>query len=104
MKEVEIKFRVKLNDNNIPDSIEWSATEADFEGEKPCDTLLISMWDREVKNTMSIDLWEVEVVERSSNFQRGGMGVATKRQCDGGVSSERLEDLWVRPLLASSVM
>jgi len=70
MKEVEIKFRVKLNDNNIPDSIEWSATEADFEGEKPCDTLLISMWDREVKNTLSIDLWtnDMEIGEMNSHF------------------------------------
>ncbi len=69
-KEAEIKFLVKLDEKNVPDEIFWSASDADFEGFMPCDSLMISMWDKREKNTMSIDLWtnEMEVGEMNTHF------------------------------------
>ena len=69
-KEAEINFVVKLDDDNAPEEIYWGASEADFEGLKPCESLMISMWDRVEKNTMSIDLWtkEMEVGEMSAHY------------------------------------
>lgn len=69
-KEAEINFVVKLDEDNSPAEIYWGATEADFEGLKPCESLLISMWDKVEKNTMSIDLWTkgMEVGEMSAHY------------------------------------
>ena len=69
-KEAEINFLVKLDQDNAPAEIFWGASEADFEGLKPCESVLISMWDRAEKNTLSIDLWtkEIEVGEMSAHF------------------------------------
>jgi gliding motility-associated protein GldC len=69
-KEAEINFVVKLDEDNSPSEIFWGASEADFEGLKPCESLMISMWDRVEKNTLSIDLWtkDIEVGEMSAHF------------------------------------
>jgi gliding motility-associated protein GldC len=69
-KEAEIRFTVRLDESNIPDSIHWEATEADFEGKKPCGSIMISIWDREEKNALSIDLWtkKMEVGEMNAHF------------------------------------
>ena len=69
-KEAEINFVIKLDDDNGPEEIYWGASDADFEGLKPCESLMISMWDQVEKNTMSIDLWtkEMEVGEMSTHF------------------------------------
>lgn len=69
-KEAEINFVIKLDEDNSPSEIFWSASEADFEGLKPCESLMISMWDRVEKNTLSIDLWtkDIEVGEMSAHF------------------------------------
>ena len=40
-KEAEINFVVKLDDNNAPEEIYWGASEADFEGLKPCESLTL---------------------------------------------------------------
>lgn len=69
-KEAEINFVVKLDEDDSPAEIFWGASEADFEGLKPCESLMISMWDQVEKNTMSIDLWtkEMEVGEMSAHY------------------------------------
>ena len=69
-KEAEINIVVKLDDDNAPEEIYWGASEADFEGLRPCESLMISMWDRVEKNTLSIDLWtkQIEVGEMSAHY------------------------------------
>jgi len=69
-KDAEINFIVKLDARDSPDEILWSASEADFDGFKPCDSLMLSIWDRDQKNTMSIDIWtkEMEVGEMNAHF------------------------------------
>ena len=66
-KEAEIKFSIKLDDNNIPVAIYWEASDSDFEGEKPCDSIMISIWDKEKKNTMSLDLWTKDMIVGEMN-------------------------------------
>ncbi|MGH7802075.1 MAG: gliding motility protein GldC [Thermodesulfobacteriota bacterium] len=69
-KEAEIKFSIKLDDNNIPVGIYWEASDSDFKGKKPCDSIMISMWDKEEKNTLSLDLWtkDMEVGQMNAHF------------------------------------
>jgi len=57
MKQSEIKFTVGLDNQSIPETIIWEAT--DNPHGKPADTkaIALSIWDSEQKNTMRIDLW-----------------------------------------------
>ena len=45
-KEAEIKFSIKLDDNNIPVVIFWEASDSEFKGKKLCDSVMISIWDK----------------------------------------------------------
>lgn len=54
-KTSEIKFKVTVDDNNLPQTIEWEAADA---GEKSfCRSAMIALWDANENNTLRIDLW-----------------------------------------------
>ena len=57
MKESEIKFKVSLDDENIPEKIEWDADEKEKLGYSETKSISVSLWDSEQKNTLRIDLW-----------------------------------------------
>lgn len=64
----EIKITVKLDENNVPEKIEWSASDS---GEKPgnAKAMLLSFWDENDQNTMRVDLWTKEMyVEEMKQF------------------------------------
>ncbi len=63
----EIKFTVQLDEKNLPKKITWHATDADFDGEKECKSMQISLWDKEEKVTMGIDLWTNEMMVDEMN-------------------------------------
>ena len=58
----EIKFTVKLDDDRVPESIGWSATDSGVEGTKPCHATLMSIWDPKENTTLRIDLWTKEML------------------------------------------
>ena len=66
-KEAEIKFSIKLDDNNIPVAIFWEASDSEFDGKKACDSVMISIWDKEEKNTLSLDLWTRDMIVGEMN-------------------------------------
>ncbi len=70
LKEAEIKFTIKLDSKSVPETILWEASDAEFEGKKPCDSILISIWDKEAKNSLTIDLWtnNMEIGEMDAHF------------------------------------
>ncbi len=55
MKTSEIKFTVKLDENNLPISIDWEASNASEKSK--CKAFMISLWDAQEKNTLRVDLW-----------------------------------------------
>lgn len=60
MKTSEINFSVTLDDNNLPEKIDWSATDA---GEKSTSkSLMIALWDAQENNTLRIDLWTKDMM------------------------------------------
>ena len=69
-KEAEIKLRVILGDDNIPEEILWDASQSETPGEKRCEAFFISMWDAEKKESLVIDLWtkKMEVGEMNYHF------------------------------------
>jgi len=58
MKKSKISFDIELDENNIPEKINWSATD-NPSGDHPMDTKSISLalWDSDQLNTLRIDLW-----------------------------------------------
>jgi gliding motility-associated protein GldC len=55
MKQTEIKFKVSLDNNNLPTNIEWSAPDAGQTSN--CKSMMVALWDEKENNTLRIDLW-----------------------------------------------
>lgn len=60
MKTSEIKFTVTLDANNMPEKIDWSAT--DTQTKSNCKAVSIALWDSKEKNTLRIDLWTKDML------------------------------------------
>ncbi|MFZ5553739.1 MAG: gliding motility protein GldC [Bacteroidota bacterium] len=59
-KNSEITIKVKLDENNVPVEIKWTANEAGM-NDQLCKALMLSLWDGQEKNTLRIDLWNKEM-------------------------------------------
>jgi len=53
----EIKFKVDLDKDNIPEKIEWDADHKDVPGWSETKSITVSLWDHAKKNSLRIDLW-----------------------------------------------
>ena len=60
MKETEITIKVKLDDNNIPEQISWSAPDGGMK-DQLTKAILLSFWDSQKKETLKMDLWTKEM-------------------------------------------
>lgn len=67
-RNAEIKLTVDLDDENLPTRIEWEASEARDSGPKPCQSMMLSLWDSEKKTTVAIDLWTRETTVEDINL------------------------------------
>lgn len=55
MTTSEIRFKVTVDENQLPQKIEWEAPEAN-QGSS-CRSVMLALWDEHENNTMRIDLW-----------------------------------------------
>jgi gliding motility-associated protein GldC len=62
MKESEIKLTIRLDDENVPEVISWSATDSGMEGVRQCRAMMLSIWDPKENSSMRIDLWTKDMV------------------------------------------
>ena len=67
-KTSEIKFTITLDEKKVPEKIEWEATDAGFDGKKECSSIMLSLWDKEEKATLAIDLWTKEMIVDDMNI------------------------------------
>ncbi len=68
MKETEITIKVKLDDNNIPEQILWSAPDGEMKNQSS-KAILLSFWDSKKKETLKMDLWTKEMpVDEMKSF------------------------------------
>lgn len=58
----EIKFEIGLDENRVPESIEWSASDSGMDGSKEAKSVMISIWDPKENTTLRIDLWTKEML------------------------------------------
>lgn len=57
MKKSEINFKIELDENNVPEKIQWDASDKPEAGFSDSKSISISLWDHLQKNTLRIDLW-----------------------------------------------
>lgn len=62
MKNSEIKINVLTDVNNLPESIAWSATDSDVEGQQESKAMMLALWDTQNQNTLKIDLWTKDML------------------------------------------
>ena len=67
-RKSEIKFTIELDDKKMPEKIEWQADDADFTGMKEAKTMMLSLWDKEDKVTLGIDLWIKDMLVNDMNL------------------------------------
>lgn len=60
MKKSQIKIDVGLDENNIPESLHWSAVDGGIERQET-KAAFLSVWDEKNKEALRIDLWTKEM-------------------------------------------
>ncbi|MEP7195827.1 MAG: gliding motility protein GldC [Saprospiraceae bacterium] len=64
----EIRIQVRLDEANVPDQIQWSATESESPKFESAKGILISIFEENSKDTLKLDLWtkgmQVEEMDR----------------------------------------
>ena len=60
MKETEITIKVRLDQNNIPEEIMWSAPDGGMK-DQLSKAIFLSFWDSNQKETLKMDLWTKEM-------------------------------------------
>lgn len=69
MKDSTINIKVKLDDNKMPEQIEWNATGSTVEKTQQAKALMLAFWDGTEKTAMRIDLWTKEMmVDEMADF------------------------------------
>ncbi len=63
-----IQLDISLDENQLPDQIEWSATDSPAENKQACKAFMLSLWDGEQKNTFRMDLWTNKMEIDEMNF------------------------------------
>src|SRR5699024_3588805 len=57
MKKAEIKLEVELDENNVPQNINWTSTDGDDTEQQAVKAMFLALWDAQYKNSLRIDLW-----------------------------------------------
>lgn len=52
----EVKFKIGLDENKVPEEISWNALDGGIDNE-PSKAVMISVWDHKKKDTLRMDLW-----------------------------------------------
>jgi len=55
MKTSEIKFTVTLDEQNMPQKIDWSASDGGVNSSSKA--IMLSVWDEKAQQSLRIDLW-----------------------------------------------
>src|SRR5947209_8207938 len=62
MKTSEIKFTVNLDDEKVPQTIQWEAADSGIEGPRDCKAMMLTVWDGHTNTSLRIDLWTKDMM------------------------------------------
>lgn len=82
MKQSEIKFTISLDENNLPEKINWEASDTGEAGVHESKAIMLSLWDAKEENTLRIDLWtkDMKVDEMKLFFHQTLVSMANTLQ------------------------
>jgi gliding motility-associated protein GldC len=60
MNTSEIKITVQTDENHVPDTLRWSASDAGIDNQE-AKAMILSMWDKKTANALRIDLWNKDM-------------------------------------------
>ena len=97
MKKSEIKFQVSLDENNLPKTIQWDASDKEGEGLESTKSISLNVWDNLNHSTLRIDLWteEMSVAEMKRFYIDiiGGMAQTILSSTGDEYMAEEMKDL-----------
>lgn len=78
VQKSKIEFTIGLDENNIPEKLNWSADDGDIRNAE-AKAMLISVWDNKKKDTLKVDLWtkDMPVDEMKQFFHQTLVSMAT---------------------------
>ncbi|MBN8837020.1 MAG: gliding motility protein GldC [Sphingobacteriia bacterium] len=78
MQKSTIAIDVQLDENKIPDQINWSASGSTADDQQKAKAMMLAFWDGADKSALRIDLWtkEMMVDEMADFFYQTLMGMA----------------------------
>jgi gliding motility-associated protein GldC len=78
MHTSQINITVGLDEQKVPERIEWSATDSTADVQQPAKAMMLAFWDSADKSALRIDLWtkEMMVDEMADFFYQTLMGMA----------------------------
>jgi len=69
MKHSNISIDVLLDDNKLPESIKWKASDSDVKDVEQAKAMMLAFWDGEKKSALHIDLWTKQMmVDEMADF------------------------------------
>ena len=60
-KTSQINIVVKTDEHNVPEAMNWTATDANISN-KECKAMILSVWDKDDKAALRMDLWTKEMM------------------------------------------
>jgi gliding motility-associated protein GldC len=67
MNKHSININVHLDNEKMPEHMDWSATGSKSEDPKPAKGVLLSLWDGQEKTALRIDLWTKKMMVDEMN-------------------------------------
>jgi gliding motility-associated protein GldC len=93
----EIKFKIALDKDRVPEKIEWQATDQPDDASKETNAIAIGLWDDKLKNTLRIDLWTKEMsvtdMKRFYIDMIGGMAESLRNSTDDSLMADKMQEL-----------
>lgn len=69
MKKSDINLSIFLDENAVPEAIQWNASDSGISGVQSAKAMMLALWDEKEKNTLRIDLWTKEMnTDEMKNF------------------------------------
>ena len=73
-----INIQIELDENKVPQNIQWVASDSTADMMQPAKSMMISFWDGADKSALRIDLWtkDMMVDEMADFYYQNMMGMA----------------------------
>lgn len=69
MSQSTITIAVNMDENRVPDAIEWRASDTSAENGQKAKAFMLSLWDSADKTALRIDLWTKDMmVDEMADF------------------------------------